>query len=73
MRIEKVALHAEAEIKGYIDNAERILREAGYDDAERVALLPTVIGLFATHTIVTHQEPPLPLDLGIFGGKVGRA
>jgi hypothetical protein len=53
--------HSEEDVKAYIDAGERLLREAGYDDAERIALLPTVIGLLSSKTIMQQQQPQVSL------------
>lgn len=68
MQTQIIKHHSPAEIRGYVHEAEAILTEAGYDDAERIALLPTLIGLVAARTItVTQDPPPLAMDARTLG------
>lgn len=62
--------HTPEQVRGYIDTAERILQGCGYDDAERVALLPSVLGLLASKNIVEDLPAPSLLTAAPFGGKL---
>lgn len=62
--------HTEQEIKEYVDTGERLLREAGYDDAERLALMPTIINLLSSKTVYVQQPVGGAFDLTLAGGKV---
>jgi hypothetical protein len=62
--------HSPAEIRGYVHEAEAMLTEAGYDDDERLALLPTIIGLLAARTIQIAQPQAVSLPAGLLGGNV---
>lgn len=68
--VKVVPTNSEDEVKGWIDAGERLLVEGGYDDAERIALLPTIIGLLSAKTVLQVQQAPVMLDPAMFGGKV---
>lgn len=67
---QSIPHHTEEDVKGYIDTGERLLREGGYDDGERIALLPTIINLLAQKTIIMQQPGSGVVDLGLIAGKV---
>lgn len=62
--------HSEEDVKGYIDAGERLLTEAGYDAAERIALMPTMISLLSAKTIVQTSAAGGALDLAGLRDKV---
>lgn len=62
--------HSIADVKGYIHDAEGLLVEGGYDDAERIALLPTVIQLLSSKTIMQQATSGGALDLSQLRGSL---
>jgi len=73
VKLQKVPVHNDDEIKGYIHRSEAILAEAGYDDDERIALLPTILNLIAAHSIISETTQPLQVPLPAGLGRIGRA
>lgn len=62
--------HSVDDVKGYIHDAEALLVEGGYDDAERIALLPTVIQLLSSKTIMQQQAAPIGVASILPGGRL---
>jgi len=67
---EVIQHHSVDDVKGYIHQAEALLVEGGYDDAERIALLPTVIGLLSSKTILQQQPAPIPIAQLLCDGRL---
>jgi hypothetical protein len=63
--------HTDEDVKGYIDRAEKLLVESGYNDTERIALLPTILNLISAHNVMIEQAALGGVDLGALRGKVG--
>jgi hypothetical protein len=62
--------HSVDDVKGYIHEAEALLVEGGYDDAERIALLPTVIQLLSSKTIMQQAPGGNAVDLSMLRGNM---
>lgn len=57
MQTIEVKHHTPEAVRLYIDQAEQILTDCGYDDAERLALLPTIINLLSAKSVTLVAEP----------------
>lgn len=67
VRMERT--HSDDDVRGYIATSEQLLTEAGYDDAERIQLLPTIISLVSAKMIL--QQQPIGVDMReITGGRL---
>ena len=51
--------HTPEQVRGYIDEGERILQACGYTDAERIALLPDVIRLLSSKSMTIVERAPI--------------
>lgn len=69
MRRVEILHHSPEQVRLYIDEAEGILTACGYDDDERIALLPTIINLLSSKTVQLVDDAPLALPNGVGLGR----
>lgn len=64
--------HTPDQVLGYIKAGEAILQKCGYSDDERVALLPSVIGLLSSKSITVVERAPIAAGAMEIPRGVGR-
>lgn len=67
--LEAVRHHTEAEVKGYVEGALRIVGEVELDDELRGIAFAKAIELLSGKVFIQGQEVPASLDLGRMLGK----
>ncbi len=63
MQTIEIKFHTPEAVREYLKEAGEILDEQGYTGEEKLALLPTIIGMLASKNVQLAQQAPMSLGL----------